>query len=211
MSETAVAIVIPVRNEASFLSPALDQITGRVGSLRLDYRVVLVENGSADDTYRQAAALAGNDPRIRALRLPGADYGRSVRRGLEEAAGSGGGWIFLFQLDRFSGEFVKYAVNSGADAVVAAGEERGRRVLALRAPVAAFLLDQMERDHDLPEAEMLIRAEKSGLRIDEAPMAVEELRPPRSSLLRRLARRLRGAGALRRSLRRRPPRPAVPL
>lgn len=203
MSETAVAIVIPVKNEAGFLSPALERITGQAESLGVGYRLFLVENGSVDDTYRQAVAWAGDDPRIRALRIPGADYGRSVRRGMEEAVGSGGGWIFLFHLDRFSGEFVAYAMNSAADVVTDAG---GRGVLALRAPVAASLLGQMERDHDLLEAEMLIRAEKSGYQIEEAPMAAEELRPPRSSPVRRLLRLLRGAGVLRLSLRRRPPR-----
>lgn len=221
MSETAAAIVIPVRNEASFLSPALERITRQMESLGVGFRLFLVENGSADDTYRQAAARAGDDPRIRALRLPGADYGLAVRRGLEEAAASGGGWIFLFHLDRFSGEFVEYALNSAADVVAgsatrpqtpdgrspfrcralqwAAGAEcGGRGAVALRASVAPSLLDRMEGEHDLLEAEMLIRAERSGYQIETAPAAVEELRPPRSSLLRLL----RGALILRRSLRR---------
>ena len=240
MPETAIAIVIPVRNEGPFLSPALEQITRQVQSVRLDYRIVLVENGSVDDTGQQAVSLAGDDPRALALRLPRADYGRSVRRGMEEAAAPGRGWIILFHLDRFSGEFVQYAMNSAADVITDAGSMPetpdggsrfghralkalgrltglpsgvaygGRRLIALRAPVAAALLSQIEREHDLFDAEMLIRAEMSGYQTEEAPVAVEELRPPRSSFLRSLPGVLRGMLVLRRSLRGNPPRPAGP-
>ena len=219
------------------MSPALEQITRQVQSVRLDYRIVLVENGSVDDTRQQTVSWAGDDPRALALRLPRADYGRSVRRGMEEAATAPGrGWIILFHLDRFSGEFVQYAMDSTADVITDAGSRPetpdgisrfghrvlkalgrltglpsgvaygGRRLIALRAPVAAALLSQIEREHDLFDAEMLIRAEMSGYQIEEAPVALEELRPPRSSFLRNLPGILRGMLVLRCSLRRNPPR-----
>ena len=221
---TPLTIVIPVRNEGPFLEPALEQITAAARSACSDYRIILVENGSADDTRRQAAALADNDPRLRVLRLAAPGYGAAVRRGMEEAATAGGEWIILFHLDLFSGEFINRVLGSDADLVTIspspAAPERLARLLtgtgqgvfrgvaALRVPAAETLLGTTERSDDLFHAELLMRAESSGLRTEEVPVAMEELRPPRRSLRRGFLRLLWGAWILRRSLRRNPP-PAV--
>lgn len=227
---TPPTIVIPVRNEGPFLEPALEQITAAVRSACSDYRMILVENGSADDTFRQATALAENDPRLRVLRLAAPGYGAAVRRGMEEAAAAGGEWIILFHLDLFSGEFISRVLGSDADLVTISAPPSGRSrrsrlaaaaldrlarlssgtgqgvfrgVAALRVPAAETLLGTAERSDDLFTTELLMRAELSGLRTEEVPVAMEELRPPRRSL-----RILRGLRGLRRSLRRNPP-PAV--
>ncbi len=227
---TPLTIVVPVRNEGPFLEPALGQISGEVRSACSDYRIILVENGSDDDTGRQATALAADDPRLRVLRLAAPGYGAAVRRGMEEAAASGGEWIILFHLDLFSGEFVNRVLASEADLVTCSPSRPGRSrrsrwaaavrdraarrltgtgrgvfrgVAALRVPAAETLLGNTERSDDLFPTELLMRAELSGLRMEEVPVALEELRPPRRSL-----RLLRGLFSLRRSLRRRPP-PAV--
>jgi hypothetical protein len=51
------------------------------------FEVVVVENGSSDDTAAIALRLAGEYPEMRALSLPEPDYGRALRAGLLAAVG----------------------------------------------------------------------------------------------------------------------------
>ena len=51
------------------------------------FEVVVVENGSSDDTAAIANRLAGEIPELRALSLPEPDYGRALRAGLLAAVG----------------------------------------------------------------------------------------------------------------------------
>src|SRR3954451_543531 len=50
---------------------------------------------------------------------------------------------------------------------------------------------------DLFDSELILRAQRAGLRIDYVPVEVRELRPPRSSVLRRVPRTLVGLARLR--------------
>src|SRR6266550_457517 len=51
------------------------------------FEIVVVENGSSDDTAAIANRLAAEVPELRALALPEADYGQALRAGLLAAAG----------------------------------------------------------------------------------------------------------------------------
>src|SRR5207253_8142799 len=51
------------------------------------FEIVVVENGSTDDTAAIANHLAGEFPELRALSLPEPDYGRALRAGLLAAVG----------------------------------------------------------------------------------------------------------------------------
>lgn len=53
---------------------------------------------------------------------------------------------------------------------------------------------------DLFDTELVLRAERSGYAVAEIPVAVTELRPPRTPILRRVPRTLLGLAKLRRSL-----------
>jgi hypothetical protein len=54
--------------------------------------------------------------------------------------------------------------------------------------------------HDLYDTELVIRAERSGYRITEVPVVVEELRTARSSLVKRVPRTIAGLFRIRRLL-----------
>ena len=51
------------------------------------FEIVVVENGSTDETAAIALRLAGEFPEVRALSLPEPDYGRALRAGLLAAVG----------------------------------------------------------------------------------------------------------------------------
>ena len=53
---------------------------------------------------------------------------------------------------------------------------------------------------DLFDTELVLRAERSGFAVAEIPVAVTELRPPRTSIVQRVPRTLLGLAKLRHAL-----------
>lgn len=64
-----ISIVIPMKNEAENAGPLLAEIAGVAGDLP-DCEVIVVDDGSADDTAGEVRRRATADPRIRLLRHP---------------------------------------------------------------------------------------------------------------------------------------------
>ena len=68
----AVSILIPARNEADNIGPALD---AAVATLGVDFEIVVLDDGSTDETAGTVAACATVDPRIRLLKGDGLPAG----------------------------------------------------------------------------------------------------------------------------------------
>ncbi len=83
-------------------------------------------------------------------------------------------------------------------------DTHGMKVVSLAAlrPIVA----ECRCGADLFDTELIIRAERAGLRVAEIPVVVRELRPSRTSILRRVPRTLGGIIRLRRVLGRPPKR-----
>jgi glycosyltransferase involved in cell wall biosynthesis len=69
--------------------------------------VLVVENGSSDDTRRLALALADSTPELRVSSLDRADYGAALRAGLLAATGN---VVVNFDVDYYDIDFVDRAV-----------------------------------------------------------------------------------------------------
>jgi glycosyltransferase involved in cell wall biosynthesis len=63
------SIVIPVQNESPNIKPLYDELTQTMGQLGRSYEIVVVDDGSTDDTFAQLAALQARDPRLRVIRF----------------------------------------------------------------------------------------------------------------------------------------------
>jgi len=118
------SVVIPIHNEASYLPGALAALRSQLDALRERYEVILAENGSTDGTARVAADLAAAHPAVRVLNLPEPNYGAAMRAGFREAAGR---WVVNFDIDYFSGEFLRaaLALAGSADLVLASKRAPG--------------------------------------------------------------------------------------
>lgn len=84
----ALSIVSPVHNEGASLAAFVTAVHGALADLHLDYEVVLVDDGSRDDTWQRIRAAAAADPRVRGLSFS-RNFGKeaAMRAGLEEARG----------------------------------------------------------------------------------------------------------------------------
>ena len=63
------SIVIPVHNESPNIKPLYDELTQTLGQYGRSYELVIVDDGSTDDSFEQLAALQARDPRLRVIRF----------------------------------------------------------------------------------------------------------------------------------------------
>jgi glycosyltransferase involved in cell wall biosynthesis len=222
------SIVVPVYNEAAFVPKALPALVNEMERLGEAYRILIVENGSTDETARSAIDAGAGFPVI-VLSLDEADYGAAMRHGFLEADGE---WVVNFDIDYFSAEFLRRVLEiEGVDLVIASKrdpESVDRRPLIRRIATLVFnlllrtILDSRVSDthgmkafrrdlvreitpsvvsrKDLFDTELVVRAERAGYRIQEVPVVVEEMRVTRSSLVTRVPRTILGLLRIRRTL-----------
>lgn len=139
------SIVIPVYNEAAFLPVGLPRMVGELDSAGLDFRLLVMENGSGDGTAsiaRQVAAGLPGPDRIEVHSLPEPDYGAAMRAGFLRADGD---WVVNFDIDYFSAAFLTEVVSlaTTADLVIASKRDReseDRRSFLRRLATAVFNL-----------------------------------------------------------------------
>lgn len=82
------SVIVPAYNEAERLPRYLDEIVLYFEGRGDPYEVLVVDDGSADDTARVVSTVARTHPSIRLMRL-GENHGKgaAVRRGMLEARG----------------------------------------------------------------------------------------------------------------------------
>jgi glycosyltransferase involved in cell wall biosynthesis len=82
------SIVIPAYNESSRLEATLEKVLAYVRERGWDAEVIVVNDGSRDNTAELVRAFAGRDSRLRLVENPGnRGKGYSVRHGMLEAQG----------------------------------------------------------------------------------------------------------------------------
>lgn len=211
---------MPAHDEAAFIATAIREVAGGMRS-RGPFEIVVVENGSTDDTAEVAKALAEEIPELRVLSLGAPDYGRALRMGFLAAEGE---IAAFFDVDYFDLGFLDRAValiEAPDGPAIVVGSKRGEGALdtrpwprrmvtlvfstilklgfgltvsdthgmkVLRRPPLIPLAERCRFGTDLFDTELILRAERAGLRSDEVPVIVQELRPSRSSIAKRIPR-----------------------
>lgn len=85
-AKVTLSLVLPVHNQEIIISKATVDINHALQSLRINYEIILVENGSTDDTLRVVREIAKKERRVKVLTSP-KGYGSAVIAGLAKAQG----------------------------------------------------------------------------------------------------------------------------
>ena len=229
-----ISIVVPAYNEGTLLSSMIRDVSDELSQRAEPFEVVIVENGSSDNSAEIARDLESTVRGVRALSLVQADYGAALHAGFLAATGD---VVVNFDVDYYDMAFLDTAMDrmrssDAPDIVVgskrAAGSDdrrsSARRLVtatfatilrlgfglvvsdthgmkAMRRATVAPLVQACKLRTDLFDTEVILRAERSGLRVEEVPVDVEEHRPARTSILRRGFRTVVGLVRLRLALR----------
>ncbi len=114
------SVVVPVHNEAAVLSAFVTAFWDGLGDMQRDVaEILLVENGSTDDSYQVACALEDRLPPVHAYEMETPSYGEAVRFGISEARAD---WVCILECDVMQPDFVRTAgtcIREAADFVVA--------------------------------------------------------------------------------------------
>jgi dolichol-phosphate mannosyltransferase len=82
------SLVLPAYNEAEGIAPAVAEADAALGQFADDYEILVVDDGSRDDTAAIVAGLARERSRVRLLRHDqNRGYGAALRTGFEAALG----------------------------------------------------------------------------------------------------------------------------
>jgi glycosyltransferase involved in cell wall biosynthesis len=88
MSHPQLSIVIPAYNESARIEPALERVLSCIAERNWDAEVLVVDDGSKDDTAAIVQRWMAQHPRLHLIQNPGnKGKGYSVRNGLLQAAG----------------------------------------------------------------------------------------------------------------------------
>jgi len=132
---TTLSIVIPVHNEADYLPGALAELFDEIALVPAPITVLIAENGSTDATVGEVRALMPNYPGLDLLELPTPDYGAAMREGF---LATDGAWVVNFDIDYFSGDFLRSVLEIGDDADVVLASKRAEGADDQRGTVRRF-------------------------------------------------------------------------
>jgi glycosyltransferase involved in cell wall biosynthesis len=105
MTVPAVSVVVPAFNESQNLRSVIDEIENTLLGAGIGYEVVIIDDGSTDETQGLCGALIEASPRLRAIRHPAnLGLGGVYRTGFAEARGEN--IIFLPGDGQFAPEIV---------------------------------------------------------------------------------------------------------
>ena len=133
----ALSLVFPAFNEAENLPSLLASATAIGVGLDLDFEIVIVDDGSQDESAQLLTAASQRDPRIRPVHhAANQGYGAALRSGLREASGE---LVFFSDADlQFDLAEIRHLLDHAEDFDIVAGYRAPRRDPWIRRAIAAF-------------------------------------------------------------------------
>jgi glycosyltransferase involved in cell wall biosynthesis len=205
------SIILPARNEERLIEETIHSILGFLCGKNFDYEIILVLNGSTDDTENIVRKIqTQNEESIIVIQSePG--YGYALRKGLENAKGE---YVLIYNVDFYNLELINLVDSNmyGKDMII--GSKRtywscdrrpvSRKIIStlfnmllktmydfkgsdthgiklLRKKVVTDIYPKCITTSGVFDTEFVIRTQWAGFEIADFPVDVSEKRPSRFS------------------------------
>jgi glycosyltransferase involved in cell wall biosynthesis len=107
VSAPVISVVMPAFNEAEIIATSVKDVVTALRARESTFEVIVVENGSTDETMAIAREVAAAFPEVRVEHRDEADYGQALRTGLVTATGDA---VVNFDTDYYDFDFLDAAV-----------------------------------------------------------------------------------------------------
>jgi len=212
------SVTLPVYNEEKILNEEITKIIAEINSsfFGCSYELLLVENGSTDNTCKIIEQLIAKFPKtVRVVHIPVANYGLAIKECLLKSCGE---YTVIFNVDFWDIDFVKQSLkvmnNKEVSGVIGSKTMPGakdnriwlRRFITrsfniLLATLFGFkgtdthgikmfktekiipVVQSCVTDGVIFDTELILRAQKTGLKMEEVPVMCEEKRKTRLNIL----------------------------
>lgn len=209
-----ISIVVPAYNEEKLLPGFLKEVTSYLEKTCPDYEIIIVENGSRDRTLEIAKDFAKKNSRVKVEHLAKPSYGKALIYGLKKASGdylvvfNVDFWDERF-IDLVKVNLLGYDIVTGSKNLSGSSDRRpfSRRVVTrgfsfflniflgykgtdthgiktLRRSKVFPLIRKCRTQTGIFDSELLVRAQRAGLKILELPVEISEKRPNRFGIKR---------------------------
>lgn len=227
------SVVIPAYNESSIIEDTLRTVTARLEQMEADYELILVDDGSTDDTAEKVRAFEGPKVRLAGYQ-PNRGKGCAVRTGMLAAKGD---YVVCTDADLAYGlenipDMLKKLENTGADLVIGSRRLSGDGyqnypplrlvaskvfgamvrvfsglpydtqcgIKAYRRAAAQDIFSKCATDGFAFDFEVLLRAQRLGLRVEQEAVSIVNHRESKINILRDSMRMFRDIFRIRRQV-----------
>ncbi len=88
MTAPRVSVILPFCDQADYVREIVNSHAAMLAESGIEHEIILVPNGSADDTHAVCRTLAATMPAVRCVEIEGRGWGRAVRSGIAAATGT---------------------------------------------------------------------------------------------------------------------------
>ncbi len=127
--DSLISVIMPVYNEASHIENSVHTVADILNNAKINYEIVLIDDGSKDDSWAKLSHLSSEDKRIKSYRLS-RNFGKEAAlcAGLDEAKGEA---VVVIDSDlqhppQLIPEFVRIWREEGFDVVEGVKSDRGK-------------------------------------------------------------------------------------
>ena len=214
--QPSVSFIIPLHNEEGIFVAQIDRLNKIIKKLELkNYKIILIENGSTDNTYKLAKKICLADKNVVLIKTSFPHYGQAIKKGLETAVEE---IIIQLDLDLIDYKFIKKAINLTDDFDILIGSKflskidhrsifrktlsyglkkviniifgyRGtdtHGIKAYKMEEIEKLVEKLPMTKHMFDTSIVIEAENIGLKVVETPVSVHEIRPSRFPSIKRI-------------------------
>lgn len=205
----SISVIIPAYNEEKLLAAFLEELSSCLRKFILPFELIIIENGSQDKTLEIANFWAKRDKRIKVIHLSKPAYGQALIKGIKMAEGdyvvifNVDFWDIKF-INICAVDLLGYDIVTGSKNLPGSNDDRpfSRRIVTrvfnlflkiffgylgtdthgikiLRRKTITPLVKKCRTKTGIFDSELLVRAQRLGLKILELPVEIKEKRPNR--------------------------------